>query len=495
MEITIKQGSLTEIECDVVVVNLFEGIKTPAGATGAVNSALDNIISEYVIEKDGFKGKFGDTYVIPTYGKIPANKVLLVGLGKAEEFDLNKLRHLSSKVIKKCKSFLKAKKVCSILHGAAGMPAFDCAKMIAEGTILGAYDFSKYKSKKEDDSKGIEEFQIVELRYEIIEEVKKGIETGTIIAESTNFARDMVNEPADYMTPSKIAEIALSIDGIETKIIEKDEAQALGMEAYLAVAKGSAEPPKFIHMKYIPSEIPVKKIAIVGKGVTFDSGGLDIKPASSMVSMKDDMSGAAAVSAVMKAVSQLKPNVEVHAIIAATENMPGSRAYKPGDILKAMNGKTIEIDNTDAEGRLTLADALSYAVKLEVQEIVDVATLTGACLVALGYMASGVMGNNQELINKLIESADKGGERLWQLPLYDEYMEGLKSDIADFKNSGSRYAGASTAGCFLKEFIEETHWAHIDIAGPAYIDKEIREMSKGATGVGVRTLLNYILSA
>ncbi|EKE04761.1 MAG: hypothetical protein ACD_20C00007G0022 [uncultured bacterium] len=496
MEIKVKQGSLTDTACDVLVVNLFENTKSPGGATGAVDKALDNIISAYVIEKEGFKGKLNETYVIPTYGKIPADKVLLVGLGKPEDFCLNQVREVASTAIRKAVS-LKAKHICTILHGAgiAGLNAFDCAQMVTEGTILGSYKFSKYKSKDENKpEEKIESVEIVELDNSKITDIEKGLIKGQLIAQATNFARDMVNEPPAVVTPTKLAEIAQSIEGIECTIIEKDEAEKLGMEAYLAVAKGSAQPPKFIHMIYKPIGEPKKKVAIIGKGITFDSGGLDIKPAASMVHMKDDMAGSAAVIATMSILSKLNPEVEVHGIVAACENMPGGHAYKPDDILKAMNGKTIEVDNTDAEGRLTLADAICYAVNLKVDQIVDIATLTGACLVALGRMASGIMGNNQDLINDLIKSADIGGERLWQLPLYDEYKEALKSPVADFKNSGSREAGASLAGIFLKEFVDDIPWAHIDIAGPAMLDKDIKELSKGPSGTGVRTLVNYLLS-
>jgi len=498
MEIKSRQGSLTDIECDVLIVNLFEGVKNPGGATGAVDKALGNIISEYVIGKDSFKGKLGDTYVIPTYGKIPASKVLLIGLGKAEEFNLNTIREVAAKAIKKAISFLKAQKVASILHGAgtAGLDAFDCAQMITEGTMIGAYKFSKYKSKDEkEENKELELFEIVELDSSKINNIDKGIQKAKIIATAANLARDLVNEPAAYATPSKLAEVALSISGIECKVLEEEQVEKMGMGAYMAVARGSSEPLKFIHMTYRPNGTPKKRIAIIGKGITFDSGGLNLKPGNSMLSMKDDMSGAAAVIATMKALKELKPNIEVHGIIASCENMISGNAYKPGDVLKAMNGKTIEVDNTDAEGRLTLADALCYAVDLKVDHIIDLATLTGACVVALGSMASGIMGNNQELIDSLIKSADKGGERFWQLPMYKEYMESLKSDIADFKNAGGREAGSSVAGMFLKEFVpDEIPWAHTDIAGPAFLDKEIKELSKGASGVAVRTLINHVLS-
>ena len=266
----------------------------------------------------------------------------------------------------------------------------------------------------------------------------------------------------------------------------------MGMGAFLAVGRGSAEVPKFIHMKYSVSN-PKKKIAIIGKGITFDSGGLDIKPASSMLTMKDDMSGAACVLGIMSVIKEFNPQVEVHGIIAACENMPGCNAYKPGDILTAMNGKTIEIDNTDAEGRLTLADALCYACNLGVDEVIDIATLTGACMVALGTTAAGIMGNDDTLINNIIDVAKRNGEKYWQLPLCDEYFEGLKSDIADMKNSGARWGGASSAAAFLEKFVKDVKWTHIDIAGVAFLEKPQKELIKGASGAGVRALINYIL--
>jgi leucyl aminopeptidase len=499
MEIKVVNNSLEKASCDVLVVNLFEGVTTPAGGTGAVDKALDGLISSYVIEKEKFKGKLNEMYVLPTHGKIPADKVLLVGLGKQEEFNLNKIREISAKVIKRVKA-LKAKKVCTILHGAgiAGLEAFDCAQMIAEGAIIGSYEFTKYKSKKEDDEadkNGVELLEIAEIDASKTESIEKGVEKGKIIANSLNFSRDLVNEPAAEVIPAKLAEVALSIEGIECRVYEQPEIENMKMGAFLAVAKGSSVPPKFIHMTYKPTGEAKKRIAIVGKGITFDSGGLDLKPASSMRYMKDDMSGSAITLGVMKAIALLKPDVEVHGIIAACENMPGCSAYKPGDVLVAKNGKTIEVDNTDAEGRLTLADALVYATEdLKVDEVIDIATLTGACLVALGQLAAGIMGNNQELIDKLITSADKGGEKFWQLPLFPEFKDDIKSDIADMKNAGSRYAGASTAGIFLKEYVGETKWAHLDIAGPAFLDKEQKELSKGASAWGLRALINYILS-
>lgn len=488
-EISVAKGLLEETPANVLVLNLFEGVKIPAGATGAIDIALDGLISKFVIAKEGFDGKFGSMYILPTYGKIAAEKVLIVGLGKNKDFNLNRLRELSTKIIKKCMKMNNAKKVISVLHG-AGIGGFDpeqSARMIAEGTMLGGYTFDKYKSEKQRTK--VEDFVIVDMVEENCKKAKAGVKKGKIIASAVNFTRDLSNEQPNYATPTKLAEIAQGLKDVDIKVYDKDDIEKMGMGAFLGVAKGSSEPPKFIHLRYkSPSKTPQRKIAIIGKGICFDSGGLDIKPPSSMLNMKDDMSGAAAVLGVMSVIKDLKPNCEVHALIAACENMPGCSAYKPADILTAKNGKTIEVDNTDAEGRLTLADALCYACELGVDEVIDLATLTGACVVALGSVASGIMGNHQPTIDKLIKCGAAGGEKLWQMPMFEEYGDSLKSDIADMKNTGSRMGGAQIAGLFLQNFVKKVHWAHIDIAGTAYIDK------KGATGAGVRTLINYLMS-
>ena len=495
IEISVSKGLLEETPANVLVLNLFEGVKIPAGATGAIDIALDGLISKFIIAKEGFDGKFGKMYLLPTYGKIAAEKVLLVGLGKNKDFTPNRLRELSAKIIKKCRKMGNAKKVISVLHG-AGIGGYDpeiCARMITEGTLIGSYSFDKYKTEKS--TKKVDEFVIVDMIEENCKKAKAGIKKGRIIGSAMNFARDLSNEQPAYATPSKLAEIAQSFKDLEVKVYDKEEIEKMGMGAFLGVAKGSSQPPKFIHMHYKGSnqKLIQRKIAIIGKGICFDSGGLDIKPPSSMLNMKDDMSGAAAVLGVMSVLKDLKPNCEVHGIIAACENMPGCSAYKPGDVLTAKNGKTIEVDNTDAEGRLTLADALCYACELDVDEVIDIATLTGACVVALGSAASGIMGNHQPTIDKLIKCANSGGEKMWQLPMFDEYKESLQSDVADMRNTGSRMGGAQIAGIFLQNFVKKVHWAHIDVAGTAFLDKPQNEFPKGATGAGVRTLINYLM--
>ena len=373
---------------------------------------------------------------------------------------------------------MEAKTVAFSLDGIE----FDYSEQFAMGAFIADYTFDKYKSEKKDNK--VKEIY-VQANQDLVNKAEK-------IASAMAFTRNLANEPAQYATPSELAAIACDL-GLETKIYDKDECEKMGMGAFLAVARGSIQEPKFIHMKYSVAN-PKKKIAIIGKGITFDSGGLDIKPPSSMLTMKDDMSGAACVLGIMSILKEFNPQVEVHGIIAACENMPGSSAYKPGDILTAKNGKTIEVDNTDAEGRLTLADALCYACELGVDEVIDIATLTGACMVALGSNAAGIMGNDDSMINELITTAEKSGERYWKLPLWEEYFDSLKSDIADMKNTGSRWGGASTAGVFLQKFVKDVKWAHIDIAGVAFLEKPQKELIKGASGAGVRTLLNYILA-
>ena len=464
MKINVTEN-VTSPPCEVLVIGKFEGEKTPI-----------EFVNEYVIEKDKFEGKFGETYLIHTLGKLPQDKILVVGCGKKEDFNAVKMSEVTSKAVKKLQQ-IKAKKALFDFDVKE-----DYGKYAAIGAFIADYYFDKYKSEKKD---RVEEITFAKFSA-------KQVEEGIIFGEAMKFTRDLANEPAQNATPSKLAEIALGIDGLDTKVYEKEQCKEMGMGAFLAVGQGSAQPPKFIHMKY-SVENPKKRIAIIGKGICFDSGGLDIKPAASMLTMKDDMSGAACILGVMKSLKALAPDIEVHGIIAACENMPSGSSYKPGDILTAKNGKTIEVDNTDAEGRLTLADALCYASELGVDEIIDIATLTGACMVALGTIASGVMGNSEELIQEIIKTGEESGEKFWQLPMFKDYFNGLKSEIADMKNTGSRFGGASAAGVFLQEFVDCPKWAHIDVAGTAFLDKPQKEFISGATGVGVRTILNYIL--
>lgn len=462
MEIKIVDNT-KDVLCDVLIINKFEGCETS-----------NPLVNKFAPES--FEGKAGQIFLIHTQNEYPATQILALGLGEEQKMDNNVIRENVAKAVKKCIE-LKAKTIAfdfTTDYG-FGIPT-------VMGTSIANYHFDKYKTKKE--------HRITEM---YLSKVSSDIETAKIVAESMKLTRNLANEPAAFATPSKLAEIAQNIEGITTEVYDEEKIRELGMGAYLAVGQGSTQPPKFIHMKYLP-ENPKKRIAIIGKGICFDSGGLDIKPPSSMLTMKDDMSGAACVLGIMKALNKLRPEVEVHGIIAACENMPSGSSYKPGDIVTAKNGKTIEVDNTDAEGRLTLADALCYACELGVDEVIDIATLTGACMVALGSAASGIMGNNDEFVKNIIATGRYSGEKYWQMPMWQEYRDNMNSDVADMKNTGTRNGGASAAGMFLKEFVtDDVKWAHIDIAGTAFLDKPQKEFCKGATGAGLRTLLNYII--
>lgn len=465
MEIKIVENA-KNIECDVLIINKFEAKQTDC-----------ELVNKFLPEE--FEGKKGEIFVLHTHKEIPAKNIMVVGLGKEEEISNNVIRKNTAKAIKKCKD-LKAKTVALLYT-----TDFNYGGPAVLGARISDYRFDKYKTKKDHH---IEKLYVSNVDEELLNRA-------VIIADSMELSRNLSNEPAAYATPTKLAQVSKELEGVETEIFDYNKIEQMGMGAYLAVAKGSIEPPKFIHMKYIPQN-PKKRIAIIGKGLCFDSGGLDLKPASSMLTMRDDMSGSAVVIGIMKAIATLKPEVEVHGIIAACENMPGMGAYKPGDILTAMNGKTIEVDNTDAEGRLTLADALCYACNLKVDEVIDIATLTGACMVALGTAASGIMGNDEEFIEKIIKTGKDSGEKFWQLPMWQEYRDNMDSEIADMKNTGTRYGGASAAGMFLKEFVtDDVKWAHLDIAGTAFLEKPQGEFyCNGSTACGLRTLVKYIIS-
>lgn len=506
MNITVAVGNIAEYKADAVIVNLFEGVTQPQGGTGAVDTALSGAISDELAQGKTFKGKVGETMVFPTYGKLPPRYVILVGLGKQKELKGLHLRRAAAAAMRACEK-LKVKTVGTLLHG-AGIAQVDpetAARLLAEGTLLGGYKFTRRKSGKTQEEKEaaplgnpVETVTIVEFEASKKAAVEAGIRVGTAIAGATNFARDLVFDSANYVTPTFMAETAqkLSDGSIHCKVLDKDAIEKMGMGAFFSVGKGSSQPPKLIHLTYTPKGKPKKKVTLVGKGVTFDSGGLSLKPANAMELMKDDMTGAAVVISTMKAIAELgNLDIQVDAIAPCCENMPSGSANKPGDIVTAMNGKTIEINNTDAEGRLILADALVYAQReTQPDELIDLATLTGACIVALGKEASGIMGTDEDLLEAIRQAGDTAGERYWPLPLYDEFKEMLKSDVADIINAGSKgQAGSSAGGIFLKEFIEDQQkWVHLDIAGPSYTDRDVPEVPKGATGVGVRTLLYYL---
>jgi len=496
MEIKVITGDIAGIEADAIIVNHFEGMASPEGETAAVDRALDGAISQ-LIKRGEIKGKKNEITMVHSFGKLPAARVAVVGLGKPSELSVSKVR---GAVAEACR-WLRAREINTIATVAQGanindISPVDAAQAIVEGALLGTYTFRRHMTKEEDKPGEIKQLSIVGADG-LKAQLEAGVNRGQITSEATNLARDMVNEPANYMTPTDMAELATKLaksHGMEITVIDLEQMKELGMGGLLGVSQGSRQPPKFIVLNYRGGASKEPDIALVGKGITFDSGGISIKPSEKLEEMKGDMAGGAAVMGAMSAIARLKPKINAMALIPATENLPDGNALKPGDVLTAMNGKTMEIISTDAEGRLILADALSYARKQGAKKIVDAATLTGACRIALGDICTGAFGNNQELVDRVIAAGREAGELIWQMPMYDEYAEQNKSDVADIKNVGGRLAGAITAAKFLAEFVNDAPWVHLDIAGTSLTDKERGHQIKGATGVPVRTLVNLVIS-
>lgn len=488
-------GDCTKLDVDALIVNLFEGVAQPGGATGVVDKALDGAIS-HLIAAGEIRGKSGELTLVHSLGKIPASRVIVAGLGKQAGFDVDGIRRVSAEACRFARS-KAAKRVGTIVHGggAGGIATEKAAQAITEGAILGLYRFRRHMTR-EPENGDLQELLIVEREEAKGAQLENGRDVGRVTAESVASARDMINEPANFMTPSVMAEMARSLAtecGLELAILERPQMKELGMGGLLGVSQGSHEDPKFIVLSYRGDPGSQKTVGLIGKGITFDSGGISLKPSEDMGDMKGDMAGGATVMATIRAVSKLKPKINVTAVIPATENLPSGSALKPGDVITAMNGKTVEIINTDAEGRLILADALSYAVKNGLSPLVDVATLTGAIRVALGDVTVGLFGNNEEFSKRVMAAAGEAGEKMWQMPMFEEYKEQYKSDVADVKNTGGRYGGAITAAQFVGEFVGDTPWVHLDIAGTSLTNKEKGYKVKGATGVTVRTLINLVV--
>ncbi len=481
MDIKSYAGDIKETGIKSAVVLLFEGDLRPLSRLGRGVSAK----VKRALESLDFKGKEGQLEKIPLPGQ-RIELVYLVGLGKKDKVTLDTYRRAVALAVKRLKKD-------GVEEAVVISPRIDAkiSQALAEGAVLGDYTFDKYKTSKEKEKKEIKKLVFHKANESTL---KKGV----VLAEAQNYARSLVNEPGNVINPITLAEEAKRLAKeykLQCKVYDEKEIQDMGMLALWSVGKGSATPPRFIHLTYKPRGKPKDRIVIVGKGLTFDSGGLNIKPGDYMRTMKMDKSGACAVLGIMKAIAQLKPKVEVHGIIGAAENMPSGTAYRPDDIIRAKNGKYIEIDNTDAEGRVTLADALSYASELKPSRIIDMATLTGACMVALGEYTAGLFTNSKELGNEIKEIARETGERVWELPMDDERLrKKIKKGPADVVNTGGRYGGAITAAMFLEEFVGEgIEWVHLDIAGPAWSREDYGYYTQGGTGFGVRTCVEYIM--
>ena len=501
MLIRVEPAGWSEFSTPLLVVPLFEGEKELGGSIARVDGALDGRITDVVARGD-FRGKEGQTLLLyPPQGALPAERVLLVGMGKPEGHDVERLRRAAGTAAKQALK-LNVRSYASVLHStdpaASRVPGREAGQAVAEGTVLALYLFDELKSK-DPEGPGVppEELVILEGDEERAREIGEGAAAGAAIARGVNLARRLGNLPGNVATPSYLARTAEGIardHGLVVTVLGPAELESEGLHALLAVSRGSEEEPRLIVLEHRKGRESDRPLILVGKGLTFDAGGISIKPAQGMEDMKFDMCGGAAVLGAMQALAELAVPANVIGIVPASENLLSGSSMKPGDIIRSHLGKTIEIVNTDAEGRLILADALSYLRRFEPAAVLDAATLTGACIIALGHQVSAAMGNDQALLDEVRAVGDRVGERVWPLPMYEEFREQIKSDYADLKNSGGRPAGTITAAWFLREFVGEFPWVHLDIAGTAYGDGKLAYQTKGATGTPTRLFVEWVWS-
>jgi leucyl aminopeptidase len=476
-----------ETECLVAVV-LDHGSKDKTEVSVETSDSAIKDATAEVIASGEVTGKIFENTLLHHPAKLKATRLLLLGGGRANNFTPSELRRLAGAAVR----FLKPKGIRSLAFLAPdSITSDEAVKTIAEGAFVGNFDPDIYKSDRKDQK--IDSVTVVTRGDPAT--LQKAMDEGCILGVSQNFTRELVNEPSNRMTPTILAgrarEMAQEV-GLKCEVYGADKIKELKMGAFWGVAQGSDEPPALIVLRYEPADAPATPVlGLVGKGITFDTGGISIKPADGMEKMKYDMAGGAAMIGAMRGIALLKPKMRVTAIICATENMPSGKAQKPGDVQIAMSGKSIEIINTDAEGRLVLADGLCYARQLGCTHLVDAATLTGAVVVALGYVNAGVFANDEKMYERFTRALEKAGEKFWRLPLDDEYKENIRSNIADIVNSGGRWGGAVNAAMFLKEFAEDTPWLHLDIAGTAWIDENKAWIAKGPSGIAVRTLVQF----
>ena len=495
MQIEVVSGAIQTQQAQAIVVNVFEGLDELGGATAAVDAALGGQITA-LIESGDFRGKRNEIAVLYPNGAISAARVIVVGLGKREQFALDVIRQVAGSAAKKARD-LGVTNIHTVVHG-AGVGGFEpqqAAEAVVEGTLLGLYRFHALKTKLDDVRPDVETLTLVAFDAARVGALEAGARAGEIIAESTMLTRDLVNWPSNIATPSYIAGRAQHMAedvGLTCTILDKAAMTELGMYSLLSVNQGGNEPAQLVILEHNAGRDDLPTVALVGKGITFDSGGISLKPSANMHRMKGDMGGAGAVIGAMRAVALLDLPLHVVGLTPLTENMPDAQATKPGDVVRSLKGLTIEILNTDAEGRLILADALAYSGEYAPEAIFDIATLTGGRVIALGDHAAAVMGD-KALIERLRASGTATFERVWPLPLFEEYVEQLKSDVADTSNIGGRAASSITAGCFLRKFVpDDVAWAHIDIAGLDQIETGRPYTPKGATGFGVRLFVDML---
>jgi leucyl aminopeptidase len=496
MQVTVQVGRAESTQAEVLVLTHCEGEGLAEQDAALLDRALGGSLRKLVQSKE-FEGKANEVLLYHTQGTVPAQRLLLVGLGKKSDITLETIRQGMGSAVKRARQ-AKAGSFTVALPSVMpeGMSWVEVTQALVEGAILGSYQFTVYRTN------ATPEHEVAGLRILIpqkdqLRQVTEGVRRGVATAEATVFVRDLCNHPSNVLTPTRVADEAKAVakaEGLSIKILEQKEMEQLGMGALLGVARGSQEPPKFIILEYNGAKKKDERpVVLVGKTITFDTGGISLKPAENMEHMKADMTGGAEVLASIRAAARLKLPLRLISILPVAENMPGGRAMKPGDIVTTLSGKTVEVQNTDAEGRLILADGLAYAMRYKPAALIDIATLTGACVVALGQFAIGMFGTDQALKEQVRQSGQKAGERVWEMPLWEEYFEQLKSDVADMRNIGGRGGGMITAALFLSKFVGDCPWVHLDIASTDWSERERAYIPKGPTAIGTRLLVQYLI--
>ncbi|TKB34335.1 MAG: leucyl aminopeptidase [Nitrospira sp.] len=495
MRVTVQIGKVETAATEVLVLTHCEGEGLGKQDAALLDRALGGSLRKLLQSKE-FEGKTNEVLLYHTQGSVPAKRLVLVGLGKKKDVTLETIRQAMGTAVKRVRQ-AKAGSFTVVLPTVtpAGMSSVEVAQAMVEGAILGSYQFTVYRTAAAEHA--VEGMKVLIPQKSQLKQVTEGIRRGVATAEATVFVRDLCNHPSNVLTPTRVAEEAKAIakaEKISIKILEQKEMERLGMGALLGVARGSQEPPKFIILEYNGAKKKDERpVVLVGKTITFDTGGISLKPAENMEHMKADMTGGAEVLASIRAAARLKLPLRLISILPVAENMPGGRAMKPGDVVTTLSGKTVEVQNTDAEGRLILADGLAYAMRYKPAALIDIATLTGACVVALGQFAIGMFGTDQALKEQVRKSGQKAGERVWEMPLWEEYFEQLKSDVADMRNIGGRGGGMITAALFLSKFVGDCPWVHLDIASTDWSERERAYVPKGPTAIGTRLLLQYLI--
>jgi leucyl aminopeptidase len=495
MQIKVKQGRIDLTDDEAILLGCFEENARLTGILETINDKLSGAI-RLLFETGDFTAKLRQTAILYPQGKLKSKRIVLLGLGKKDEITIERIRRAYGYAGRKIRE-LKVKSISAqaFKSNHPTLKLQEASQAMVEGMLLSNYKLDRFKTDEESQKIGLHQLTILEQNSKKIAQIEKGAREGEIFSWATNFSRDLANQPSNYLTPERFAQVASQIakeNNFKCKIFSKAQIKQLKMNAFLAVASGSNQPPKLIVLEYSPQQRRTNTLALVGKGITFDSGGLSLKPTDDMVEMKADMMGGAVVISTIASCAKMNLPLHLIGIIPATENLPSGSALKIGDIITSHSGKTIEVLNTDAEGRLILADALSYARSFKPDAIIDVATLTSAIKIALGTVCAGIFSNNEGLRIRMTQAGEKTGERVWNMPLWEEYQEFLKSDLADMKNTGGKWGAAIIAATLLKNFVGDFPWIHVDVAGVDFKDKDDSYWSKGATGFGARLLLQFL---